>query len=195
MVLRQLVPLISCTQLTYAVMEGVTVPIPSLEQLSLGTICLGPGISVSNGRVHVEDADGECQEDGCTSSANDGTLTQTKSGNACSDEVVGLREGDDGEVKGGEVVVQEELSLHEEERKPVESPAKDAGADLVVESLEGHVVVVLVSTLPSQNSQCLESQVHNNRDGRGPPDQRITDQVDLTVVLAPEVDTATKDWP
>lgn len=89
-------------------------------------------------------------------------MTQTKSRNAGSDEVVSLGKSDNGEVKGGEVVVQEELSLHEEERKPVKSPAENTGANFVVEALEGHVVVVSVSTLPSQDSQCLESQVHSD---------------------------------
>ena len=150
---------ISCT---YVVVESVAVPVPSLKQLGLAAVCLGPGIAVSDRRVHVEDADGKSQEDDCTSLSDDRVLAETKTANTSGDEIICLAKSDDGEVECWEVVVQEELSLHEEEGQPVERPTKDASANLVIEALERNVVVVLVTTLPSEHGKTLEGQVQGD---------------------------------
>lgn len=180
---------------TYAVVEGVAVPIPCLEKLGSAAVCLGPGVAICHGGVKSENSNAECQENDCTGLSDNGTLTQAESTETSSDKVVDLAHGDDGEVESWEVVVQEKLSLHQEEGEVVEGPPENVGADLVVETLEGDVAVILESALPSQNSETLDGDVQHNSQSRAPPNDRVTDEVNLTVVLAPEVDTTTKDRP
>lgn len=109
--------------------------------------------------------------------------------------VVSLTERQDGEEESWEVVVQEELALHQEEWEIVKCPSENESADLVVETLEWHVVEVLVAALPSQENDALEDGEDGDSDGRRPPDNWVTDEIDLAVLLAPEVDAATEDWP
>ena len=109
--------------------------------------------------------------------------------------VVGLTESQDGEEESREVVVQEELALHQEEWEVVEGPSENKSADLVVETLEWHVVEVLVAALPSQESDTLKDGKDGDCDGGRPPDDWVADEVDLTVLFAPEVDTTAENGP
>jgi hypothetical protein len=92
-------------------------------------------------------------------------------------------------------MVQEELSGHEVEWEVVESPSEERHADFVVETLEVDVGIVAEPTLPAQNREALDDEVQTNDCGGAPPDGRVTDEVDLPVVFAPKVDTATERWP
>lgn len=112
-----------------------------------------------------------------------------------SQKVEQLAKSDDGEVESREVVVQEELTLHEIEGEVVQSPAKNRSTQLVVKSLEGWVGIVIAATLPSQDGNALEQNPDDNGNGRRPPDNRVANEVNLSVVLAPEIDTATENGP
>lgn len=91
--------------------------------------------------------------------------------------------------------MEEELTLHQVEGKVVQGPAKNIGTDLVVETLESGMAVIVAVTLPSENRNALEQHPDSNGHGGGPPDDRVANEVDLGVVLAPEVDTAAEDGP
>lgn len=173
----------------------IAVPIPSAEKLHLLARGLGPWVSVSERRVEAEGNDAESQEHNSTGGTNPLAGLETESGNAGGNKVVGLAEGEDGEVESWKVVVQEQLTLHQEEWKVVERPSQNKGTNLVVETLEWHAVEVLITTLPSQESNALENGEDSDGDGRGPPDNWVADEVNLAVVLAPEVDPAAKNWP
>lgn len=92
-------------------------------------------------------------------------------------------------------MVKEQLTLHQVEGEVVQSPAEHRGTDFVVESLEGGVLVIATASLPSENSNALEENPDDNGDGGCPPDDRVTKEVDLSVVLTPEVDTALEQRP
>lgn len=92
-------------------------------------------------------------------------------------------------------MVQEELALHQVEWEVMECPSKNHSTDLVIETLEDRVVIILEASLPSQNCKALEDSEDCDGKGRAPPDDRVANEVDLTVVLAPEVDTTLKNRP
>lgn len=92
-------------------------------------------------------------------------------------------------------MVQEQLTIHEVEWEVVESPAQNRGADLVVESLERGVGVIVAAALPAESRNALEENVDNDSESRAPPHDGVAHQVDLAVILAPEVDTALEEGP
>lgn len=87
------------------------------------------------------------------------------------------------------------MTLEKVEREIVESPCQNHCANFVVETLENNVVVILEASLPSENSETLEDDINRNCQGGCPPDNWVADEVNLAVVLAPEVDAALEDWP
>lgn len=180
---------------TDVVIESVAVPVPSVKQLDTVAVILGPCTSICDWGVEAKDDDAQSKEDDGTSLANCRAVLETNDGNAVGEEIVDLAESDDAKVKGGEVVMQKELSLHEEERKVVECPAENGSANLIVETLKGNVLVVVAASLPAKNSKTLEGNVESNGSRGAPPDQWVANKVDLTVVLAPEVDTTTENGP
>lgn len=148
-----------CNWSAYGVVEVVAVPVPSVEELHLLALILGPLVTVAERRIQAEDDDAGSEEDNETGPADDGVLLDAEAGHACGGKVPDLTESDDCEEKSWEVVVQEELTLHEEEGEVVESPAQDRHANLVVETLEDSVAVVVAATLPPQDRESLEDGV------------------------------------
>lgn len=140
-------------------MEGTAIPIPRIKQLHLGARILGPCVTVRDRRVEAEDNNAEAKEQNRASLSDHWTIAQADGTNTSSDEVVDLTERNDGKVQGREVVVQEELSLHEEEGEIVEGPAEHGRANLIVEALELDVAVVSVASLPSEHGETLENNV------------------------------------
>ena len=179
----------------YLGVEIVAVPIPSLEELHLVTGRLGPGIAIRKRSVETERDNAESQKANGSDTTDEGTFTDANARNTSSDIIVYLAESNNGKVESREVVVQEKLTLHEVEWEVVECPPKHRGPNLVVKSLENRVVIVLESPLPSQDSKTLERNKYANRQGRAPPDNRVANKVDLTMVFAPEVDATLEDGP
>jgi hypothetical protein len=126
---------------------------------------------------------------------NSRILLDAEDAEAVADEVENLAKRKDSEVESREVVMQEKLAGHQVEGEVVECPSKDAHTDFVVETLEGNVAVVTVATLPSKNGNALDDDVEADQGSGAPPYHWVAKEVDLTVVLAPEVDTTTKDRP
>lgn len=147
-------------------MEGLAVKVPGGEELETLAFGLGPGGAVRKGREEHEDHAGEDKEGNGSDLVEDRTLSLAESRETGRGEVKGLAQGDDGEVQGGEVVVEEELTLHEVEGEVVESPAQDGGADLVVEALEGGARVVVAAALPADNGHSLEDSPSDDGSGR-----------------------------
>lgn len=106
-----------------------------------------------------------------------------------------LAKSNDRKVKSREVMVKEKLTLHQIEREVVQSPAQNRSTDFVVEALKSGIGVIATAALPSDNSNDLEDDPNDNRDGRRPPDDGVTKEIDLGVVATPEVDTTAKDGP
>lgn len=92
-------------------------------------------------------------------------------------------------------MVKEQLTLHQVEGEVMKSPAEDRSANLVVESLESRAGVVVVAALPSENSNALEDDPDRNGNAGRPPDNGVSEEVDLSVLASPEVDTSAEDGP
>lgn len=74
-------------------------------------------------------------------------------------------ETQNGEVKSGKVVVKEKLSLHEEEREIVQSPAKSQEAADFVVCLDGRVAKILEASLSSKDEEAAEAKIGGNSEG------------------------------
>ena len=180
---------------TYVGVEGVAVEIPGSEELHLVACVPSPRVSIYEWGVDGENQDTETEECCHQSLSDHGPGSKSQALDTVSDEVKLLAENHNGEVQGREIVVQEELASHEVEWEVVEEPSQDAGTNLIVKALEGNVVVVTTAALPANNGDSLENEVDTNGQGGRPPDQRVSKQVNLAVVLAPEVDTAEESGP
>lgn len=153
------------TRETYASVECVAVKVPAVHELYTVASVLCPGVAVDQRRVQCESKDANRKEDTGQHFADNRARWYPKALNTVGKEVEFLTEGDNSEIEGREIMVQEELSRHEVEGEVVESPAKYAGTDFVVEPLEVHVVVVTTAPLPAKNRDSLENNVDN--DGHG----------------------------
>lgn len=180
---------------THILKESVAVPVPSVEQLDALAFGFGPGVSVRQGRKEGENNTGKGQDSDGPDLVEDGVVAETGEGETSSHKIEDLAEGHDGKNQGGEVMVQEQLAGHEEERKVVQGPSENRSTNLVVKSLEVGVGVVLAASLPTDNSNRLEDDIHNHGKRRRPPDKRVTNEVDLTVVSTPEVNSTAEDRP
>jgi len=180
---------------THAIEESIAVPIPSAEQLDTVAFRLRPSIAVRQRGKKPEDDNGQGEKYRGASSVDEGALSQTDTGNSGSDEVKDLAESDDGKVQGGEVVMKEELTLHEIEWEVVECPAQHRGADLVIEAFESLVGIVAAAALPPKDSEPLKQNIDDHCSRGTPPNEGVADQVNLGVVLAPEVNTAAEKRP
>lgn len=92
-------------------------------------------------------------------------------------------------------MVEEQLAPHEEEGEIVERPAENGAANLVIEALEEHVLVIAATALPAEDGDTFEEDVDNDSESRSIPNDRVAHEVDLAVIAAPEVDTTAEDGP
>jgi hypothetical protein len=150
----------------YSVVEVVAVPVPSIEELDLLALVLGPLVTIAERRVQAENNNASREEHNDTSTADDRVLLDAEASDTGGGEVPNLAERDDGEEESREVVVQEQLALHEEEGEVVECPTKHGNANLVVEALENGVTVVVAAALPSQDRESLEYKVQSDGSSR-----------------------------
>ena len=77
----------------------------------------------------------------------------------------------------------------------MQGPAKNRSTDFVVETSERQIGMVVATPLPTKNSQSLDENVETNSRSRCPPNNGITNEIDLTMVFAPKVDATAKDGP
>src|SRR5882757_8850203 len=77
----------------------------------------------------------------------------------------------------------------------MERPCQDHSTNFVIETLEDGVIVVLESSLPAENCDALENNEDSNGQGGGPPNNWVSNEVNLAIVFTPEVDTASEDRP
>ena len=185
---------------THVVEESVAIPVPGLKRFHSRTLALRPLIAIRKWRIHQESRNTQNQKHRPQPPSKGRKILDTldvsaKRAHASEDEIPDLHQRQDRKEEGGEIVVQEELALHEEEREIMERPAQHTDPDLVIEALESIVFVVSARALPPQHREALERNVEPNRRRAGPPDQGIADEVDLTVVFAPEIDAAFQHRP
>lgn len=108
---------------TYVIREGIAVEIPGAEKLDPLAFSLGPGVTVGQRREQPENDHRQGKEqNGSESIENNLVLDERDSG--CQ-KVKDLAKGNNGEVQGREVMMQEELTLHEVKGEIVESPSKN----------------------------------------------------------------------
>jgi hypothetical protein len=136
---------------TYVGVKGVAVEVPAAQQLGALAGGLGPGVSVNKGGVEGENSNTETKEGSHHSLSNNRLRCEAQALETVEDKVELLAEDHNGEVEGGEIVVQEELTGHKVEWEVMEEPSEYSGANLVVETLERNVLVVTTASLPAQD--------------------------------------------
>ena len=181
--------------ITYSVVESLAVKVPGRNNLEAVALGLSPGAAVRQGREESESANGEGEEGNRGDTVDDGALAHSDSRKPGGNVVEGLAQSNGGKVQRGEVVVKEELALHQVEGEVVESPAEYRHANLVIKAFESGAVVVTVAALPAEDGNNLEDDPSGNGGRRRPPDDGVADEVDLGVVATPEVDAASEDGP
>ena len=70
----------------------------------------------------------------------------------------------DGEIECGEIVMEEELALHEEEGEIVQCPSENGEPDELVVLDNGRVVEILITTLLAQHEQGPHADVQDDGD-------------------------------
>jgi hypothetical protein len=129
----------------YSVVEVVAVPVPSIEELDLLALVLGPLVTIAERCVQTKDNNASSEEYNNTSAADDGVLLDAEATNTSGGKVPDLAKRDDCKEESWEVVVQEELTLHKEEGEVVDCPTTYGNANLVVEALEDSFAVVVAA--------------------------------------------------
>ncbi|KAI9163621.1 LOW QUALITY PROTEIN: hypothetical protein HJFPF1_05242 [Paramyrothecium foliicola] len=181
---------------TYAVVESVAVKVPGLEELHTLAFGLGPGAAVGKRSEQSKSSCRETEEGDSSDAVDCAALAAGHSAGDPGCEIVEeLGERNDTKVQSGEVVMKEELALHQEEGKVVQSPAENRAANLIVEALHSSVGIIVAAALPADDGQSLKEDPDGNGGSGGVPHNRVTQEVDLHVVLAPEVDTTAEDGP
>lgn len=180
---------------TNLVVESVAVKVPGRKELNPLALGLGPLVTVGQRLEQNKSTNGEGKERDCGDAVHDRALAEAEDRESGRQVVKHLAESNDSKVQGWEVVVKEELTLHQEEGEVVQGPAQNRRADFVVEALEAGRRVVIAASLPSQDGNTLEHNPQGDGDGGSVPDNGVTQEVDLGVVLAPEVDTTAHNGP
>ena len=143
----------------YRCVEGIAVPVPGVEKLHALALVLCPGVAVSKRGIQSEDRNREGKEKHCCALSNCRVFLETKSAESIADEVIHLAQCQDGEIECWEIMVQEKLAGHEVEGKIVERPSENRHAHLIVETFEGYIGIIAISTLPSENGQTFDGDV------------------------------------
>ena len=92
-------------------------------------------------------------------------------------------------------MMQKQLPLHQKKREIMKRPPQHTHPNLIIKPLKRIVLVIPARALPPQQRQPLERNIQPHGRGRSPPDQGIADEVDLPIILAPEIDAAFEDGP
>jgi len=180
---------------TYTIVKCIAIKVPSAEELDALAISLSPRAAVCKRRIEGEDGSRENKERDSSNAVDDRRLTSTNTRNAGSSVVKKLAKGNDCEVQRREIVMEEELTLHQVEGKVVQSPAQNRCTDLIVEAFEGSVGIVVAAALPSKDSNGLEDNPDGHSDAGRPPDDGVTKKINLGMLSSPEVNTTAEDRP
>lgn len=181
--------------LTYVVIERVAIKVPSFKQLDAFALILCPHATICERRIQHENSSRDHQKADGRSLVDDRILADKRNRQTSRRKVENLAQRDDGEDKRREIVVQEELTLHKIKGKVVKSPTQHRGSNLVVESLEGGVCIIVVASLPAKDGNALEKDVNDNGQCRAVPNDRVAHEVNLFVILTPEVDSSSQNGP
>lgn len=150
-------------QVTYRFMERLAVKVPRRQELDALALGLGPWATICK-RSEEHEGDGRESEEGHGSNlVGNGSLLRAEARESGRGVVEDLAQGDDGKVQSGEVMVEEELALHQVEGEVVQSPAKNGDANLIVKALEGDAVrVVVAAALPAYNGDTFEHDPYSD---------------------------------
>ena len=177
---------------THRIEESVAIVIPGVEQLEAIALLLRPHVAIGQRGIQSENDHAEDEEHNRRSPPDERLVLEGETANlgTVKVEVDELTQREDGKVQRREIMMQKELASHEVERKVVECPSEYGHAQFKIEASERGMFVIIEVALPAQDGKALEGDVYRDRDATGPPDKRVTDQVNLSMVFAPEVDAA-----
>lgn len=158
---------------TYRVKEIVAVPIPSAKQLCRVALILSPCIAIGERRIDGENRNSNGKEADSCSLADSWVLPQTQSAEPVARKIIHLTERENGEIESGQVVMQEQLTRHQEEGEVMEGPSENAHTHFVIEALEGDIIVITEAALPSNDGKTFDRDVKYNDCGSAPPDDGV----------------------
>lgn len=97
----------------------------------------------------------------------------------------------------GEVMVEEQLASHEEERHVVCGPRKEEEACRVIETVAGLAVEGVDAAALCKLICCDDTDEDGENTGGEPPAEWVAKEVDLFagVVFSPEGDPTEEEWP
>lgn len=133
-------------------MEGIAIKVPGVQKLYTLTGLLSPRIAIGQGGIKCKCNNAGSQECHDASPPDCGGIPDSnRTSNTIGCKIVDLAHCDNRKVKGREIMVKEELTLHQIKGEIVERPAKDRSSNLVIESLEIDILVVVIPTLPAKH--------------------------------------------
>lgn len=91
--------------------------------------------------------------------------------------------------------MEEKLPLHEEEWQVVQCPSEHEEAADAVISAQSRMHKILESSLSADDDEGAGDEVRGDGEGGRPPDERVADEVDLSMVLHPKVDATPQPRP
>lgn len=135
----------------------ITIIIPSLQDLGRLTLRPRPFRSISQRGAGSEDQDGHQGDD------NQGGKSETD-GDEPAGEVKCDTEHEDGEIEGGEVVVEEELTTHEEEGEVMVAPChkEKSSGQLVVLAQTSEVIAI--AALVANDKEDTNGRIEDDRE-------------------------------
>lgn len=111
--------------IAYISVECVTIKVPTIKELHALTSTLCPWISVGQGSIKRKSNDTSSQESHNSSPSNGRSIPDSeRTSHSIRCKIVDLAHRDNGKVQGWEVMMEEELTLHEIEWEVVEGPAQ-----------------------------------------------------------------------
>lgn len=113
------------------------------------------------------------------------------------DEVKDSSSYEGGSQMGWQVMMNEELTAHQEERNIMNSPNEEEESCVVPETVADGIRNWVHSTAPRQEIGTEDTNVDGEGNGAGPPADDVTNEVDLLlrVIVSPEADTSEEEWP
>lgn len=85
--------------------------------------------------------------------------------------------------------------LHQKKRKVMKRPPQHAHAHFIIEPLKHNMPIIPTTPLPPQHRQPLERHIGHHRGRGAPPDQGISNQINLSMILPPEINPPTQYGP
>jgi hypothetical protein len=111
------------------------------------------------------------------------------------DEIEHRSERQDRVPERREIMVQEQLAAHEVKREIMKRPSHHEESDHLIIFYHSGMMEIFISAFLPEDEEGAGDEIGCDAGGAHPPCERISDEVDVSVVFDPEVDTPTEGRP